>query len=328
MKNHILTIAAIILGITTVKAADSNTVEIVFSGTTATVTVASNISSYITDNSNGSSHVKLTQSEDFTGNTIGEITYILSGTSTDGEFYLEGSYKCTLELNGLTLTNPAGPAINIQNGKRIKVSAQNGTTNTLTDGANEDYNGCLHCKGHTEFKGKGVLNVIGNAKHAIYSKEYIEIKNLTLNVTSAVKDGIHCKEYFFMESGTVNIDGVEDDAIQVELDSNSTSTGEISDHEDENSGNFYQVDGTLTIGSYNGKAIKADGTISFTGGTRNFDTSDITENASTSSSISHMLQETTSGTQRYDLQGRSATAGAALVIEKKGNHTVKKFNKK
>jgi len=70
---------------------------------------------------------------------------VLKGTSTDGEFYLDGSFKCTVELNGLTLTNPSGPAINIQNGKRIAVSAQKGTTNTLTDGAHETYKGCYHC---------------------------------------------------------------------------------------------------------------------------------------------------------------------------------------
>ena len=87
--------------------------------------LASNISSYIT-NQSSSSHVKLVQSADFQGNSTGEITYILSGTSTNGEFYLEGAYKCTVELQGLTLTNPSGPALNIQNGKRVKVAFKSG----------------------------------------------------------------------------------------------------------------------------------------------------------------------------------------------------------
>ena len=42
----------------------------------------------------------------------------------------------------LTLTNPSGPAINLQNGKRCEVTAKKGTSSTLTDGANDDYNGC------------------------------------------------------------------------------------------------------------------------------------------------------------------------------------------
>ena len=104
-------------------AAADNVVEIVYNGTTATVSVAANISNYVTDQSNGSAHVKLVQSQNVNA-SVGEITYILSGSSTDGEFYLEGSYKATVELNGLTLTNPTGPAINLQNGKRIEVSAK------------------------------------------------------------------------------------------------------------------------------------------------------------------------------------------------------------
>ena len=263
-----------------VKAVDNNTVEIVYNGNTAIVTIANNISNYVSCSSGTSSHVVLTQSSSFGGvdatkdNEDGEIIYVLKGTSSDGEFYLTGSFKCSLELNGLILTNSSGPAINIQNGKRVSVSAKKETTNTLTDGANDNYNGCYHCKGHTKFKGKGILNVVGNSKHGVYSKEYIEIKNLTLNITSAKKDGIHCKEYFLLESGSVNISGVGDDGIQVELDG-TTSTGELSDHEDEDSGNFYMVDGILSISDYKGKAVHADGSVSFSGGTQNFDVEDI-----------------------------------------------------
>ena len=327
MKKQLIALAVLFMGLGTATAADDNTVEIVYNGTTATVTIARNISNYITDASAGSSHVKLTQSDSFTGNTIGEITYILSGTSTDGEFYLEGSYKCSIELNGVTLTNPIGPAINLQNGKRIKVSAKNGTTSTLTDGQNDSYNGCLHSKGHTEFKGKGTLNVIGNSKHAIYSKEYVQVKNLTINVTSAVKDGIHCKEYFLMEGGTINISGAQDDGIQVELDG-TASTGTTADHEDEDSGNFYMTDGTLAISNYGGKAIKADGNIKYSGGTRNYDTSDVAENAATGITI--VKAEATASRNLFDLNGRrisTTTQRPALVIEKRGQKVEKKLRK-
>ena len=290
---------------TTAFAVNDNTVEVVYNGTTATVTIAKNISSYVTVSSGTSSHVKIVQSASFAGvdktkdNEDGEIIYSLSGTSSDGEFYMEGSYKCIVELNGLTLTNPSGPAINVQDGKRIEVSAKKNTTNTIADGANEDYNGCYHSKGHTKFKGKGTLNVVGNSKHAIYSKEYIEVKNLTINITAAAKDAIHCKEYFLMESGTVNITGAGDDGIQVEL-VGSTSTGKTTGHEDEDSGNFYQEDGELSISGYRGKAIKADGTITYTGGTQNFDKTDVAD----ATGIDSILTDDASETRVFDLQGR------------------------
>lgn len=321
MKKILLPILALVASTNTIMAVDDNTVEVSFNGTTATVSVASNISSYITNQSSGS-HVKLVQSADFQGNSTGEITYILSGTSTNGEFYLEGAYKCTVELQGLTLTNPSGPALNIQNGKRVKVSAKSGTTSTLADGANEEYNGCIHCKGHTEFKGKGTLNVVGNSRHAVYSKEYVEVKNITLNITKAVKDGIHCKEYFLMEGGTVNIKGVEDDGIQVELSSD-PQTGLTSGHEDENSGNFYMEDGTLNIAvlDYGGEHVKVDGTTTYGGGTRNFTT--------TATAINDLQVEDGNTSSTFDLSGRRIDDRQAkgLVIVRQAGKMVKKIVK-
>ena len=328
MKNNLLSILALAASLCPAMAIDNNTVEVKFNGTTATVTIASNISSYVTNQSSGS-HVKLVQSASFAGvnkttdNEDGEIFYVLSGTSTNGEFYLEGSYKCTVELNGLTLTNPSGPAINIQNGKRVEVSIKKGTTNTITDGANEDYNGCFHCKGHTKFKGKGTLNVVGNSKHAIYSKEYVELKNATVNITAAPKDGVHCKEYFLMESGTLKISGPKDDGIQVELSSD-PATGQTTKHEDENTGNFYMEDGTLTISGYGGKAIKADGTITYSGGTQNFSTADTEINAGIATVSMEASQHW------YDLNGRtmqSQPSRPGLYIVRQGNRAVKQIVK-
>lgn len=96
------------------------TVGVSYDGTTANVTVAGNVAQYLTVETSGA-HVSIVQSEDLAE----EITYTLAGTSTDGGFYMEGSYKATIELNGLTLTNQSatysGAAIHIQDGKRIKV---------------------------------------------------------------------------------------------------------------------------------------------------------------------------------------------------------------
>ncbi|WP_081783584.1 carbohydrate-binding domain-containing protein [Xylanibacter brevis] len=326
MKRTILSTLALLLSTAASFAVSNNTVEIIFNGTTATVNIAENISSYVTLQSGTSSHVKLIQSESFAGvnptssNTDGEIIYVLSGSSTNGSFYMEGSYKATVNLNGVTLTNPNGAAIMLMDGKRVEVSIKSATTNTLTDGANEDYNGCFHCKGHTKFKGKGTLNVKGNSRHGIYSKEYLEIKNCTINVTGAAKDGIHCKEYFMMESGNVSINGAGDDGIQVEQSSDPL-TNETTDHEDENTGNFYLDGGTLSIQNVTGKAIKADGIIKYNGGTKNFDT--------TNTEISADIQgvKTAPGrTSTFDLMGRRLNDAAktkGIVIMKSNGKIVK-----
>ena len=127
---------------TTVK---DNTISIDYDGSTATVTVAGNVAQYVTATVNGA-HVTIAQSN--TDEVDGdEITYALAGSTTDGEFALEGSYKCTVSLAGLTLTNPSGAAINISNGKRIQISAKKNTVNTLTDGAGGSQKACIYSKG-------------------------------------------------------------------------------------------------------------------------------------------------------------------------------------
>ena len=118
-----------------------NLVSVAYSGTEASVTVAGNAAQYVNATVSGA-HVSIEQlnTDAVDGD---EITYQLSGTSTDGSLTLDGTYKCTIALNGLTLTNPSGAAININNKKRIQLSAKKGTENTLTDGADGSQKACI-----------------------------------------------------------------------------------------------------------------------------------------------------------------------------------------
>lgn len=242
-----------------------NSIGVAYDGSSALVTVAGNVAQYVTPTVSGA-HVSIAQSDD----VAEEITYTLSGTSTDGEFYMSGSYKTTVELNGLTLTNAtpvySGAAVHIQNGKRIKVKVVTGTTNTLVDAAGGSQKGCLYIKGHAEFAQKGTLNITGNVKHGIKTGEYITLKNATINVLSAVGDGINCEQFFQMTSGAINIQGVGDDGIQCDVED--TATGETTDHEDEDSGNVYIEDGTLTVNvtADAAKGVKCEGDMRISGG--------------------------------------------------------------
>ena len=69
------------------------TVNVVYNGSSATVAASSDIASYLTITQSGA-HVSIAQSSSLAT----EITYNLSGSSTDGEFHMEGSYKATLVL--------------------------------------------------------------------------------------------------------------------------------------------------------------------------------------------------------------------------------------
>lgn len=243
------------------------TVRVSYNGTSASVVVAGNVAQYVEPTVSGA-HVTIEQSDNVGDDTCGEITYVLSGTSTDGSFTLDGSYKASIELQGLTLTSTIGAPLDIQDGKRISLSVKKGTVNTLTDSADGSQKGCIACKGHLELKGKGTLNVYGNTAHGIYSKEYVELKNATVNILSAVKDGLNCNQYFAMESGELNISGTGDDGVQV-------SYKDDTDRETEDTGSITVSGGTINIATTAtaAKGMKAEGNISITDGSVTVSTS-------------------------------------------------------
>lgn len=268
IMNKVFTLADVATMYVDESAVKDNTVAVEYNGETAAITVAGNVAQYLTITASGA-HVNIEQSSELAE----EITYTLSGSSKDGEFYMSGSYKATVELNGLTLTNAnpvtSGAAVHIQNGKRIKVKVLEGTSNTLVDAANGSQKGALYVKGHPEFSGKGTLTVTGNVKHAIKSGEYMSVKDATLVVKSAAGDGINCGQYFLMKSGVLDISGVEDDGIQCDIDDTEVgSTGETADHEDEDSGNIYLEGGQITINTAGiaAKGVKSEGDLIVKGG--------------------------------------------------------------
>ena len=194
-------------------------IKIVYNGTSASVTIPENVTG-VTCSSETSSHVVLNSV-----NTAGrEYLYTVSGTSNDGSLTINGSYKLTLKLAGISLKSAKGAAVDIECGKRIDVIVAEGTENTFEDSANGEQKAAFYAKGHVEFKGGGTLNVTGNTKHAIAAKEYLTLKASlgTLNIHSAVGDGIHCgkgekgnweNNYFQMNGGTVTISSCGGDCI-------------------------------------------------------------------------------------------------------------------
>lgn len=204
--------------------------------------------------------------------TLNELTYRLTGESESGSFTQDGSYKCGLVLDDLTLTSTSGAAIDIDNGKRIEVRIPDGTTTTLADYALGEQKACFRIKGHAEFRGGGTLNITGNCSHAYKSGEYTEIKASfgTLNIFSSANDGMHVGQYFLQNGGTLNI-GAEDsgytvagDALQVEAN----LEGEELD------GQAFLNGGVINIynETYRGSGIQVDSTLWITGGEINITT--------------------------------------------------------
>lgn len=203
-------------------------------------------------------------------NTDTEYTYILRGQSSNGSLTLTADYKSTIRLEGLQLNSTLEEALNIKCGKRIDLVVADGTVNTLADATTDNgQKGALYCKGHLEVEGGGTLNLTGNVKHALATKEYLQLKKKftgQLNILSAANDGIHAGQYFQMNAGNVSIKGVKGDGIQAELTSNT---------EDEQNGQMIIKGGTLnvTTTATDVAALKSDTEMIIEGGTFSLTTS-------------------------------------------------------
>lgn len=190
-----------------------------------------------------------------------EVTYTLSGTSANGSFAMDGEYKAALVLNGLTLTNTAGPAIDIANGKRINVTLPAGTTTTLTDGAGGLHKACFFINGHAEFDGAGTLVLTGNTKHAYASDEYTQFKPTfgTLQVKQAASDGLHVEQYLQVQGGTFSFANIAGDNVDVSITKNPADTL---------NGQVFIEGGTITldVAADDTKGMKCDSAMTITGG--------------------------------------------------------------
>lgn len=186
---------------------------------TSTVTIAFGSSNTIT-NPLLSSGVGITESggDVIITSTAKAVEYVVSGTTTNGSLKIYSDNKFKLTLNGVTITNHDGPAINIQSGKRSFVVLADNTTNTLKDGSTyvtstEDMKGTFFSEGQMIFSGNGTLNVVGNNKHGIVSDDYVRVRSGNINITGAATDGIHTNDAFIADGGTLNIkatrDGIE-----------------------------------------------------------------------------------------------------------------------
>ena len=178
--------------------------------------------------------------------------HTVTGTLSNGMILVDTTEKVKLRLSGANITNSNGPAIYGQNAKKLYITLEKDTTNTLADGrsySDQKAKATLFCNDDLEIKGKGTLNITGNYKHAICSDDDINIENGVINIKSAVSDGVHANGSIDITGGTLNITATKD-CIQ-------TETEELTID-----------DGTLTL-SAGSQALASDTAVIINGGTVN-----------------------------------------------------------
>ncbi len=176
-------------------------VYVVFNDDDATVSGLPSGMSATTDGA----HVTITS-------TIKGVQYVVSGSSSDGQLKIYSDKKYQLTLNGLTLTNTTGSAINLQSGKRAYVYLADGTTNTLADAksysatpSDEDEKGALFCEGKLLFSGTGVLNITAQGKQAMRADDYILFRpGVVVNAVSSADNAIKANDGVYVRGGVIN----------------------------------------------------------------------------------------------------------------------------
>lgn len=272
----------------------STKVEITYSGSTATVSTASQAVLYSVDGA----HVTV----DLLTNSVKNVNLVLKGASDDGSLKVYGEKKTLLTLNGVDLTSKRGPAINNQCKKRMFVQVADGTVNSLADVADyaadnsgEDRKGCFFSEGNLIFSGRGVLKVAGKYRHGIATDGYFYMRpGVTIAVTEAAKNAVHVKGdsgdaigvviaggLLYTNTSSDAGKGIKCDLTvrvaggQLQLNTSGTAIYNADDADTSSAagikadGNIYIEGGTLTLKATGkgGKGISTDSDLFISGGT-------------------------------------------------------------
>lgn len=165
-------------------------------------------------------------------------TYLLTGSCADGSVKVKkGTAGVTLILSGFSLTSSTTAPITCGKSSVVTIVAADGTTNTLTDAAQNndtDYptntdaeNAVIKGKDGAQVVlcGSGSLTLNANGKNGIKSgttdsetaqDASLTIRELTLTINAPVNDAVNAEQLLNVESGTLTLDAV-DDALHCDL---------------------------------------------------------------------------------------------------------------
>ncbi len=209
-----------------------------------------------------------------------------------GEYTLQGSWNgqllidapkgedITLNLCGVTITNPEGAALLVEEAGDVTLKLEENTENRLISGeqvpisaetaADEDASGAaLQAKCDLKIKGSGALFVGGYLHQGIRTSKDLTVKNGQITV-EAVGSGIRCKDKLEIEGGSLTITS-GGDGIHAASEATDTEAAD---------GHAIISGGTLQIEAL-GDAIQSETTLLVSGGVLNLVTGGGSANAPT-----------------------------------------------
>ncbi len=141
-----------------------------------------------------------------------EGVYKISGTLDDGQILVNSSGKVQLVLDNASLSCSDSAPIYVQQAKKCFLTLEEGTENSVSDGATYSYalqnenepDAAIFSKDSLTINGSGKLTVKGNFNEGITCKDDIVITGGVLDITT-VGNGIKGKDYVAIADGTITV---------------------------------------------------------------------------------------------------------------------------
>lgn len=146
--------------------------------------------------------------------TSERLNFVLSGNSTNGSFKAYSAAPYNVLMNGVSLSNPTGPAFNSQSSRQVDLILVENTINLLSDGITyatapnaEDQKATLFAEGDVEFMGAGSITIDGNgtAQHALATDADMDVKQGNITIAGSARDGIHAKDRLNITGGELSV---------------------------------------------------------------------------------------------------------------------------
>ena len=148
--------------------------------------------------------------------TVGAVgEYRISGTLSDGQIIVdtgEDAMEVTLILEGVSVTNPQGPALWVKQAKKLTLQLADGSENLLVSGTEADLasyddtrsGAALYAEDDLSVEGGGSLTVRGYLNNGVTCKDDVKIKGGSLDVLGA-NNGVRAAESVTVSGGQLRI---------------------------------------------------------------------------------------------------------------------------
>lgn len=142
--------------------------------------------------------------------TIGQGgVYTIQGTLANGQIIVDTPQPVTLRLNGAHISNAQGAAIVFKRSEHAQIELAEGSSNSLADGGESEYDAALYSAVSLTLSGEGQLSVTGHYQEGIASDENITIESGTYIIAST-DDGLNAshdgESVITINGGTLLID--------------------------------------------------------------------------------------------------------------------------